>query len=692
MRDCDGVATKFSSSSQRSQPWAPCRVQRGSKMMHYRCLDPPTTPVHQQAEPSPSANIPSPATPVYNAGSMAFPDWAYKPESSPGSRQIQLWHFILELLQKEEFRDVIAWQGDYGEFLIKDPDELARVWGVRKCKPHMNYDKLSRALRYYYNKRILHKTKGKRFTYKFNFSKLILVNYPGTDMKYIPQYVPPQSAPASNNPSSPDDVILIDDNNKKSQERPGVRTLSESSSDSQESLEGTKRPPPPVRQRSHSLGDAEPLGINQPGLRGDGQPPVVPIDVRPPPFSPSYQPLRPTFYSHSLPASPCYLSPMPSPASAMSPIFTAPCPRFTYSPAEIRAHQEAQSRLEHDRVTKLRAQTLPRPFAMAQSPGTIWRTHNENEVRISGLNLSPPEPQQQHENVIRIPDRPLQSELYQRRMNERRQAQAAAANQKPATISSPPEIKAPSTVTSPPHDENTMKVPEPMRPWQHSSPRKPSPDRRYAGMRSPRPSPERTRMDVEGNRMESREERSRSPTEAERENTERQDKEKGIPIKLRVKRKWNRDNTRPPSYQEVEPKSPKVSLEHKPSSRSLPCTPTQKSSAIGTVFQFPPMAEDPVKEESMRRFRDYYFDTGPSPSSGPPQPMLELRSPGAFSPFKSERSQRTHLLTPDRALVPEMNLIKVESDSSLSKKRSLDPGLSEEVWIKREPRLEAKDP
>ncbi|RXN12293.1 type 1 phosphatidylinositol 4,5-bisphosphate 4-phosphatase [Labeo rohita] len=31
---------------------------------------------------------------------------------------------------------------------------------------------------YYYNKRILHKTKGKRFTYKFNFSKLILVNYP----------------------------------------------------------------------------------------------------------------------------------------------------------------------------------------------------------------------------------------------------------------------------------------------------------------------------------------------------------------------------------------------------------------------------------------------------------------------------------------------------------------------------------
>uniref|UniRef100_D3YXK6 Ets2 repressor factor n=1 Tax=Mus musculus TaxID=10090 RepID=D3YXK6_MOUSE len=113
---------------------------------------------------------------------FAFPDWAYKPESSPGSRQIQLWHFILELLRKEEYQGVIAWQGDYGEFVIKDPDEVARLWGVRKCKPQMNYDKLSRALRYYYNKRILHKTKGKRFTYKFNFNKLVLVNYPFIDM------------------------------------------------------------------------------------------------------------------------------------------------------------------------------------------------------------------------------------------------------------------------------------------------------------------------------------------------------------------------------------------------------------------------------------------------------------------------------------------------------------------------------
>ncbi|XP_072420852.1 LOW QUALITY PROTEIN: ETS domain-containing transcription factor ERF-like [Chiloscyllium punctatum] len=129
-----------------------------------------------------------------NGVGLAYPDWAYKPDSSPGSRQVQLWHFILDLLRKEEYREVIAWQGDYGEFVIKDPDEVARLWGMRKCKPQMNYDKLSRALRYYYNKRILHKTKGKRFTYKFNFNKMLMVNYPFIDVRgsgAVPQSAPP---------------------------------------------------------------------------------------------------------------------------------------------------------------------------------------------------------------------------------------------------------------------------------------------------------------------------------------------------------------------------------------------------------------------------------------------------------------------------------------------------------------------
>nr|XP_018667184.1 uncharacterized protein LOC778594 [Ciona intestinalis] len=104
-------------------------------------------------------------------------------ESSPpwlnelcgGNRQIQLWHFILELLQNNEYCEIISWEGDNGEFVIKEPNEVARMWGERKRKPAMNYEKLSRALRYYYDKRILYKSKGKRYAYQFNSAALQLL-------------------------------------------------------------------------------------------------------------------------------------------------------------------------------------------------------------------------------------------------------------------------------------------------------------------------------------------------------------------------------------------------------------------------------------------------------------------------------------------------------------------------------------
>lgn len=66
----------------------------------------------------------------------------------------------------------IRWEGTQGEFKLVDPDEVAKKWGDRKSKPNMNYDKLSRALRYYYDKGILTKVHGKRYTYKFDFHGL----------------------------------------------------------------------------------------------------------------------------------------------------------------------------------------------------------------------------------------------------------------------------------------------------------------------------------------------------------------------------------------------------------------------------------------------------------------------------------------------------------------------------------------
>jgi hypothetical protein len=97
---------------------------------------------------------------------------------SPGTGQIQLWQFLLELLSDTNLVNIIAWEGTNGEFKLIDPDEVARKWGERKSKPNMNYDKLSRALRYYYDKNIMTKVHGKRYAYKFDFHGLAQLNQP----------------------------------------------------------------------------------------------------------------------------------------------------------------------------------------------------------------------------------------------------------------------------------------------------------------------------------------------------------------------------------------------------------------------------------------------------------------------------------------------------------------------------------
>ena len=84
-----------------------------------------------------------------------------------GSGPIQLWQFLLELLTDKNCQHFISFTGAEWEFKLSDPDEVARRWGARKNKPKMNYEKLSRGLRYYYDKNIIHKTAGKRYVYRF---------------------------------------------------------------------------------------------------------------------------------------------------------------------------------------------------------------------------------------------------------------------------------------------------------------------------------------------------------------------------------------------------------------------------------------------------------------------------------------------------------------------------------------------
>nr|XP_054760374.1 transforming protein p54/c-ets-1-like [Lytechinus pictus] len=94
-----------------------------------------------------------------------------------GSGPIQLWQFLLELLTDKTCQHIISWTGDGWEFKLSDPDEVARRWGKRKNKPKMNYEKLSRGLRYYYDKNIIHKTAGKRYVYRFVCDLQSLLGY-----------------------------------------------------------------------------------------------------------------------------------------------------------------------------------------------------------------------------------------------------------------------------------------------------------------------------------------------------------------------------------------------------------------------------------------------------------------------------------------------------------------------------------
>ncbi|KAL8614134.1 hypothetical protein ACOMHN_026351 [Nucella lapillus] len=82
-----------------------------------------------------------------------------------------LWEFIYQLLQERggSSRSYVCWEGDGQDlvFRIVNPTGLAELWGHQKNRTNMTYEKLSRALRYYYKMNIIKKVPGKRLTYKF---------------------------------------------------------------------------------------------------------------------------------------------------------------------------------------------------------------------------------------------------------------------------------------------------------------------------------------------------------------------------------------------------------------------------------------------------------------------------------------------------------------------------------------------
>ncbi|XP_023654724.1 SAM pointed domain-containing Ets transcription factor [Paramormyrops kingsleyae] len=91
-------------------------------------------------------------------------------DSSCSGQPIHLWQFLRELLLKpHSYGRCIRWLNkEKGIFKIEDSAHVARLWGIRKNRPAMNYDKLSRSIRQYYKKGIIRKPDvSQRLVYQF---------------------------------------------------------------------------------------------------------------------------------------------------------------------------------------------------------------------------------------------------------------------------------------------------------------------------------------------------------------------------------------------------------------------------------------------------------------------------------------------------------------------------------------------
>ena len=76
---------------------------------------------------------------------------------------------MLDLLQSPEYNpSVVTWHNlDNMEFRVNDSTRLGGLWGVEKDNNTMNFDKLSRAIRFYYKKKVFQSVANKRLIYKF---------------------------------------------------------------------------------------------------------------------------------------------------------------------------------------------------------------------------------------------------------------------------------------------------------------------------------------------------------------------------------------------------------------------------------------------------------------------------------------------------------------------------------------------
>ncbi|XP_066481463.1 ETS-related transcription factor Elf-3 [Tiliqua scincoides] len=90
-------------------------------------------------------------------------------KSKHSPRGIHLWEFIRDILIHPEMNEgLLKWEDRReGIFKFLRSEAVAQLWGQKKKNSSMTYEKLSRAMRYYYKREILERVDGRRLVYKF---------------------------------------------------------------------------------------------------------------------------------------------------------------------------------------------------------------------------------------------------------------------------------------------------------------------------------------------------------------------------------------------------------------------------------------------------------------------------------------------------------------------------------------------
>lgn len=90
-------------------------------------------------------------------------------KSKHAPRGTHLWEFIRDILIQPELNEgLMKWEDRReGVFKFLRSEAVAQLWGQKKKNSSMTYEKLSRAMRYYYKRDILERVDGRRLVYKF---------------------------------------------------------------------------------------------------------------------------------------------------------------------------------------------------------------------------------------------------------------------------------------------------------------------------------------------------------------------------------------------------------------------------------------------------------------------------------------------------------------------------------------------